>query len=108
MQHLYTSNISRHNEKKSVLNRLSYSAIILAVALALLHSSAVLAGSSVKNAEQQVAQNSEEYKAKVSINREEMTAEKKSKLPAKDSKIGAFSMEDEAREGFYGDGEYTE
>lgn len=108
MQYFYTSNISCQNEKKSVLSRLVNSAIILSVSIVLLNSSAVLAGSSIKNADQQIAQNVEEYNSKVSISQSDMTAKIKSKSHSKDNKIGAFSMEDEARDGFYGDGEYVD
>ena len=101
--------ISPNNKmKRSVTGRLVATAGTLMLSIALLHSAAVMAASSSTVADQQMAQTDDSFTAKVSINRSEMTAEKKSKSPSRDNRIGAFSMEDEAREGFYGDGEYAE
>ena len=77
MQTIYTSNNSRHDDKLSILSRIANSAIIIAVSIALLHSTTVLAGSAIKNADQQIAQNVEEYNSKVSIKQSDMTAKMK-------------------------------
>ena len=99
---------SKSKLKTSVANRLISAAGTLALSIALLHSTVVMAGSR-SNEMDQVAQNNSEYSSKVAISSSEMTAEMKSKLPSKDNNnIGAFSMEDEARDGFYGDGVYAD
>ena len=106
------SNSSGNNSKISVKSLFVVTFGALALTVFLLHSTLVMAGNSMtgnntESVTHQLAQNGNEYNSKVDIGRDEMTAEKKSKRVSKDNVVGAFSMEDGAREGAYGDGEYA-
>lgn len=96
------------NTKKSVSRKIAKSFVVLALTITVTQGTNAIAGTDAKNAEHQLAQSNSEYDAKVNVSREKMTSDKKSKLPTNDSRIGAFSMADEAREGYYGDGEFAE
>ena len=82
---------------------------ILVLTIAILYSSLAAAGE-VEIEQNQLVMNKEKesYNTKVDIKHSAMTSETKKSTSARDSRIGAFSMEDGAMEGFYGDGEYAD
>ena len=94
--------------KKSVLKPLGNTVAVLALSVTLFLGTEAMAESDIKGPEAQIAQNVQGFNSKVAIKRTEMTAENKGKLAVNDNRIGAFSMEDGAMEGFYGDGEYIQ
>ena len=94
--------------KKSIFRKIANSFLILALTISITHGMSAVAGTDVKNADHQLAKSNDEYNTAVNINRDKMTTAKKNKLSANDNRIGAFSMKDEAREGYYGDGEYAD
>lgn len=85
------------------------SIFISMLTIALLNGANAIAADSAKGDAHQIAQNNNsvfDSSARVAISSAEMNSERKEKLPANDNRIGAYSMEDEAMSGYYGDGEY--
>ena len=91
---------------KSMKTAIINSFAIATITVSLMHATTVMADTASKNSEQQLAQTSSEYNSKVGIKQEPMTS--KNKKARSDGRIGAFSMADGAREGFYGDGEFAD
>jgi len=96
------------SKQKSTMKILINNVAILLLGSSLMLGGAVFAANSDLKMEQRVAQNiNDDEQSSMDISNEEMTTASVKKQGIKDNKIGAFSMQDGAREGYYGDGEFS-
>ena len=110
MQQFFRDNHSTYLSNSNILSMLGNGITVLVLTIALLYNAGAIAASNTTPGNDQLVLNDEKSATtgKVNISRTEMTPDTKKAKSAKDSQIGAFSLEDGAMEGFYGDGEYID